>query len=96
MATSTTITQPALRITTKVLPGNKIQIQLPLDSVVGEEVDVLVMRSRSAAARSEPPKIKDTNTNILEFIETARQRFAKRTAEDMDEQIRAERDTWDS
>ena len=89
MATSTTITQPALRITTKVLPGNKIQIQLPLDSVVGEEVDVFV-------TRVQPPKIKDTNTNILEFIETARQRFAKRTAEDMDEQIRAERDTWDS
>ncbi len=51
MATSTTITQPALRITTKVLPGNKIQIQLPLDSVVGEEVDVLVMRSPFAALR---------------------------------------------
>ncbi len=89
MATSTTITQPALRITTKVLPGNKIQIQLPLDSVVGEEVDVFV-------TRSQPAKIENTNTNILEFIETARQRFAKRTAEDMDEQIRTERDTWDS
>ncbi|MDZ8081313.1 MAG: hypothetical protein RMX35_19890 [Nostoc sp. DcaGUA01] len=34
--------QAALRITTKVLPGNKIEIQLP-QAEIGENVDVFII-----------------------------------------------------
>ncbi|MBC6419232.1 MAG: hypothetical protein GDA44_10875 [Prochloron sp. SP5CPC1] len=87
MGIPTAVTQPTLRITARVLPGKKIQIQLPPNSVVGEEVDVFVVLSS-------PPQVEQPN--ILEFIETARKRYAKRPAEDIEEQIRAERDTWDN
>ena len=87
MAIPTAVNQPTLRITTRVLPGNKIQIQLPPNSVVGEEVDVFVLLSSQ-------PKVEQPN--ILEFIEAARKRYAKRPAEDIEQQIRAERNAWDS
>lgn len=87
MATPTAVTQSALRITTKVLPGNKLEIQLPPDAIVGGEVDVFVVL---------PEPVEDEESDILTFIEAARERHAKRTAEDIDQQIRVERDSWDS
>ena len=78
--------QSALRVTTKVLPGNKIEVQLPPGSE-GEEVDVFVVL---------PEKPKVEQRNVMEIIENARKRHAGRTAEDIDRQIQAERDSWDS
>lgn len=81
------VTQLAVRVTATVLPGHKIEVQLPTDAVVGEEVEVFIVLP-------EPPQVEQTD--ILEFIEAARKRHANRTAEDIDRQIRAERDAWDS
>ena len=78
--------QSALRITTKVLPGNKIEVQLPPGSE-GEEVDVFIVL---------PEKSKAERRNVLKIIEEARKRHASRTAEDIDRQLRVERDSWDS
>lgn len=78
--------QSALRITTKVLPGNKIEVQLPPGSE-GEEVDVFIVL---------PEKSQAERRNVLKIIEEARKRHASRTAEDIDQQLRVERDSWDS
>lgn len=78
--------QSALRITTKVLPGNKIEVQLP-PGLEGEEVDVFIVL---------PEKSKAERRNVLEIIENARKQHASRTAEDIDQQLRVERDSWDS
>ncbi len=78
--------QTALHITTKVLPGNKIEVQLPPGSE-GEKVDVFIIL---------PEKSKAKRRNVLEIIENARKRHASITAEDIDQQLRVERDSWDS
>lgn len=77
--------QSALHITTKVLAGNKIEVELPPGSE-GEEVDVFIVL----------PQPKAKPFNILEFLATAREQHAGRTAEEIDQQIRDERDSWDS
>lgn len=76
----------ALHITTKVLPGNKIELELPPGSE-GEEVNVFIVL---------PEKFEAKHFNVLEFLAAARERHAGRTAEEIDRQIRAERDSWDS
>ena len=78
--------QAAFKVTTKVLPGNKIEIQLPSGSE-GDEVDVFVVL---------PQKASVSQNNVLDMIEQARKRYAFRTAEDIDQQIRSEREAWDS
>ncbi|PSB20638.1 hypothetical protein C7B65_06960 [Phormidesmis priestleyi ULC007] len=78
--------QAAFKVTTKVLPGNKIEIQLPSGSE-GDEVDVFVVL---------PQKASVSQSNVLDMIEQARKRYAFRTAEDIDQQIRSEREAWDS
>ena len=83
---STSIMQSALRIKTKVLPGNKLEIELPPGSE-GEEVDVFVVL---------PEKLKVQRENILEFIKQARSQYAVRTVEEIDRQLQAEREAWDS
>ena len=82
---STSIMQSALRIKTKVLPGNKLEIELPPGSE-GEEVDVFVVL----------PEKKVQRENILEFIKQARSQYAVRTVEEIDRQLQAEREAWDS
>ena len=78
--------QPALHLTTKVLPGNKIEIEIP-ESEIGDTVDVFVVLP-------EKPKIKARS--VLEIIEESRSRNTLRSAEDIDRQLREERDSWDS
>jgi hypothetical protein len=77
--------QSAFHVTTRVLPGNKIEIELPPGSE-GQDVNVFVVLPQSNAKPF----------NILEFLAAARERHAGRTAEEIDQQIRAERDSWDS
>ncbi|MUH01789.1 hypothetical protein F7734_59885 [Scytonema sp. UIC 10036] len=58
--------QSALRIETKVLPGNKIEINLPSETVsdsVGQTVEVIIIL---------PEKPKLSRQNILEWIEQVR------------------------
>lgn len=78
--------QPALHLTTKVLPGNKIEIEIP-EAEIGDTVDVFVVL---------PKKPQATKRSVLEIIEESRSRNTLRSAEDIDRQIQEERDSWDS
>ena len=78
--------QPALHLTTKVLPGNKIEIENP-EGEIGDTVDVFVVL---------PGKPKAKKRSVLEIIEESRSRNTLRSAEDIDRQLREERDSWDS
>lgn len=79
--------QPALHITTKVLPGKKIEIQIP-EAAIGDTVDVFVVLA-------EKPESK--RRSVVELIEQIRsKRPSFRTTEDIDKQLREERESWDS
>ena len=78
--------QPALHLTTKVLPENKIEIEIP-EGEIGDTVDVFVVL---------PEKSKAKKRSVMEIIEESRSRNAHRTAEDIDWQIQDERESWDS
>ena len=78
--------QPALHLTTKVLPGNKIEIEIP-EGEIGDTVDVFVVL---------PEKPKAKKRSVLKIIEESRSRNTLRSAEDIDRQLREERDSWDS
>ncbi len=78
--------QPALHLTTKVLPGNKIEIEIP-EGEIGDTVDVFVVL---------PEKPKNKKRSVMEIIEESRSRNTLRSAEDIDRQIQEERDSWDS
>ena len=82
---STSIMQSALRIKTKVLPGNKLEIELPPGSE-GEEVDVFVVL---------PEKPKAQRRNVLEIIERDRPHRMGMTAEQIDQYLQEERDSWE-
>ena len=77
--------QPALHLTTKVLPGNKIEIEIP-EGEIGDTVDVFVVL---------PEKPKNQKRSVLELIEESRSKHALRSAEDIDRQLQEERDSWD-
>ena len=79
-----------LRIETKVLPGNKIEINLPADmlsSSVGQTVEVIVLL---------PERPQLMRQNILEWIEQARSRVPFRSVEEINRDLQIERDSWDS
>ena len=78
--------QPALHLTTKVLPGNKIEIEIP-EGEIGDTVDVFVVL---------PEKPKAKKRSVLEIIEESRSRNTLRSAEDIDRQLREERNSWES
>jgi hypothetical protein len=71
--------QPALRITTKVLLGNKIEIEIP-EAEIGDSVDVFVIL---------PEKAQPKRRSVLEIIEQSRRRHASRTAEDIDRELQS-------
>lgn len=56
--------QSALHITTRVLPGNKIEVQLPPGSE-GEEVDVFVVLPVTAS----PPITQHGDTHLAEMAD---------------------------
>lgn len=78
--------QSALRITTKVLPGNKIEIEIP-EAEIGDSVDVFVIL---------PEKAERKRRSALDIIEASRTRHSSRNAEDIDKQLQEERASWDS
>lgn len=78
--------QSAIRITTKVLSGNKVEIELPPGSI-GEEVEVIILL---------PEKPQPGRRNVLELLEEIRSRHASRTVEEIDRELQAERNSWDS
>ncbi|MEH1917997.1 hypothetical protein [Nostoc sp.] len=78
--------QSALRITTKVLPGNKIEIEIP-EAEIGDSIDVFVIL---------PEKTEPKHRSVLDIIEESRRRHPSRSAEDIDRQLQEERLSWDS
>lgn len=76
----------AFHITTQVLPGQKIEIQDP-DLPVGETVDVFVVVSEED--KKEP-------LAILDFIDQLPGQRQFKTAAEVEQYLREERDSWDS
>ena len=78
--------QSAIRITTRVLPGNKVEVQIPPGSE-GEDVEVIVVL---------PEKKQPSRKSALDILEEAHKHGSFRTAEEIDRDLQAERDSWDS
>lgn len=78
--------QSALRITTTVLSGGKVELQLPLESV-GDEVEVFVVLPEKSRSQQQP---------ILEFFADIHRQGPFRTPEEIDRDIQMEKDAWDS
>jgi len=78
--------QPALRITTKVLPGNKIEIEIP-EAEIGDSVDVFVVL---------PEKVETKKRSVIEILEEVHAKRPPKSAEEIDRQLREERESWDS
>ncbi|MBW4570171.1 MAG: hypothetical protein KME31_19710 [Tolypothrix carrinoi HA7290-LM1] len=78
--------QPALRITTKVLPGNKIEIEIP-EAQIGDTVDVFVVL---------PEKVETKKRSVIEILEEVHAKRPPKSAEEIDRQLREKRESWDS
>ena len=78
--------QSAIRITTKVLAGNKLEIQVT-PGFVGEEVEVFVII---------PEKLQGGRRKVLELLTEIRSRHVSRTVEEIDRELQEERNSWDS
>lgn len=76
----------AIRITTKVLTGDKIEVQLPPGSA-GEEVEVIVIL---------PEKPQPGRRKVLELLEEIHRHDPFRTVEEIDRDLQIERDSWDN
>jgi hypothetical protein len=77
--------QSAVRITTKVLPGNKIEIQVP-EAQEGDSVDVFVVL---------PEKVETKKRSVLDIIEEVHAKRPPKSAEEIDRQLREELSSWD-
>ncbi|NJL64112.1 MAG: hypothetical protein HC903_22620 [Methylacidiphilales bacterium] len=62
--------QPALRITTKVLPGNKIEIEIP-EAEIGDRVDVFVILPEKAATKKR---------SVIEILEEVHAKLPPKSA----------------
>jgi hypothetical protein len=78
--------QPALHLTTKVLPGNKIVLEIP-EGEIGDTVDVFVVL---------PEKPKEKKRSVVEMLEEIHLLRPPKSAEEIDTQLREERASWDS
>ena len=78
--------QQALRITTKVLPGNKIEIEIP-EAEIGDSVDVFVVL---------PEKVEPKKRSVIEILEEVHAKLPPKSAEEIDRQLREERESWDN
>jgi hypothetical protein len=76
--------QSALHITTKVLPGNKIEIEVPAGSI-GEDIEVIVIL---------PGKPRLSSRRVLDTLAAAHKLGSFRTAEEIDRDLQTERDSW--
>ncbi len=78
--------QSPLRITTKVLPGNKIEIQVP-EAEIGDSIDVIVIL---------PEKPESKRRSIIELLEDVHAKRPPKSAEEIDRYLQEERESWDS
>jgi len=78
--------QAAFHITTKILPGNKIEIQVP-EGAIGEDIEVIILL---------PEKQRTSKRDVLEILADAHALGSFRTPEEIDQYIQDEKDSWDS
>ena len=90
--------QSALHVTTIIQPGNKIELQIP-DSSIGDTVEVFVIFANRSTTL---PLLHCSGENpikqrsILTMIDTIHRQQPHRTAEEIEQQIQAARDGWES
>jgi len=78
--------QSAIRITTRVLPNGKIELQLPPESA-GDEVEVFIV----LPGKSIVPVL-----SAIDIINQPREhQNLFKTSEEVDQYLRAERDSWE-
>jgi hypothetical protein len=77
--------QSALRITTQVLPGNKIEIQIP-EAEIGDNVDVFVIL---------PEKAESKRRSAIEILDEVHAKRAPKSVEEIDKYLQEERQSWD-
>ena len=103
--------QLALHLTTKILPGNKIEIEIP-EGEIGDTVDIFVVLPEKPKEKSGyvPAPICEavsfrtkgalgsapSKRSVMEILEEVHAKRPPRSAEDIDRQIADERDSWDS
>jgi hypothetical protein len=82
--------QAALKLTTRVLPGNRVEFTSP-ELVEGEDVELIVLRPVDAASIQSPSKFK----NVLEYLNslTPVERTPEQWAE-VEREFREERNSW--
>jgi hypothetical protein len=77
--------QSAVRITTKVLPGNKIEIQVP-EAQEGDSVDVFVVL---------PEKVETKKRSAVDILNELPGKQLFKTAEEADKYLQEERESWE-
>ncbi|HLO47973.1 MAG TPA: hypothetical protein VK211_06080, partial [Kamptonema sp.] len=75
----------ALHIQSKVLPGNKIEIDVPEGSV-GDRVDVFVIL---------PPKTEPKQVSVMDILSELPGKRLFQTPEEADKYLQEERDSWE-
>lgn len=75
-----------LHIKTKVLPEHKIEVTMP-ELPIGAPVDLVVITAEKEPSQRE---------SILDVIEKVRSRHPHRSAEEIDSNLREERNSWES
>lgn len=78
--------QSSIHITTKILPGNKIEIQIP-EASIGDTVDVFIVF---------PNQSESNRVSAIDLIEQIRSKISFRTSEDINKQLQDERNSWDN
>ncbi|MEG4204221.1 hypothetical protein QUA20_09860 [Microcoleus sp. Pol7_A1] len=78
--------QSAIRITTKVIAGNKLEIKVPPGSV-GEEVEVFAII---------PEKPQSGRRKVLELLTEIRSSHLSRTVEQIARELQKKRNYWSS
>jgi hypothetical protein len=77
--------QAAYHTTTTILPGNKIEIELP-EGTIGEAIEVIILL---------PNKTTQKKRSALDIIADARKIPPYRTPEEVDQDIQEEGNSWD-
>ncbi len=78
--------QPALHLSTKVLPGNKIEISAP-ELPVGNTVEVFVILKSSSSR---------TRRSAIELLDELPGQRLFKTPEEADQYLHEERSAWES
>jgi hypothetical protein len=89
MENTTATRQTAIHIKAKVLPGNRVEVILPADTIA-EMVDVFVVVPLPQQQAPVPEQ-----RSILEIVDQLEGQRIFKSAEEIDQYIQSERDSWD-